>query len=103
MMSYNIIVGDTATKVIIRVAGIDHDSIFAQREFTILIATIFVTLPLSLYRQVQVYIFEHYSFLKLPLFRSIDKLENTSGVSLLIVAFIGLAILIRSFTLQSSL
>lgn len=50
MISYNVIVGDTITKVIIRVFNVDPSSLFVQRQFVIIMATLFVTLPLSLYR-----------------------------------------------------
>ncbi|VVC24506.1 Amino acid transporter, transmembrane domain [Cinara cedri] len=52
MVSYNIIVGDTATKVLIRLFALPHDSIFAQRYFVIAMATIFITAPLCMLRNV---------------------------------------------------
>ncbi|XP_050420953.1 putative sodium-coupled neutral amino acid transporter 11 [Adelges cooleyi] len=52
MISYNIIVGDTATKVLIRLFSLSHDSIFAQRYFVIAMATIFITTPLCMLRNV---------------------------------------------------
>ena len=50
MVSYNVIVGDTITTVLIRVTGLDPNSIFAQREFVIFVTAVCITLPLSLYR-----------------------------------------------------
>ncbi|KAH1019127.1 hypothetical protein HUJ05_006775 [Dendroctonus ponderosae] len=52
MVSYNVVVGDTVTKVIIRLTDIEPDNIFAKREIIVLIATIFITVPLSLYRDI---------------------------------------------------
>lgn len=50
MISYNIIVGDTVTKVLIRTTGVSPDSIIAQRETVVFLTTLVITLPLSLYR-----------------------------------------------------
>lgn len=52
MISYNIIVGDTATKVLIRLFSLPHDSLLAQRYFVIAMATIFITTPLCMLRNV---------------------------------------------------
>ncbi|XP_050546370.1 putative sodium-coupled neutral amino acid transporter 11 [Daktulosphaira vitifoliae] len=52
MISYNIIVGDTATKVLVRLFSLPLDSIFAQRYFVIAMATIFITTPLCMLRNV---------------------------------------------------
>ncbi len=50
MTSYNVIVGDTITRVLTRATGLDPGSFFARREVVIAITTIIVTLPLSLYK-----------------------------------------------------
>jgi sodium-coupled neutral amino acid transporter 11 len=54
MVSYNVIVGDTVTKVVVRLLVTDPDStsLFASREFISLITALIVTLPISLYRSV---------------------------------------------------
>ncbi len=51
MVSYTVIVGDTVTKVVVRLVATDPSaSVFASREFISLVTTIIVTLPLSLYK-----------------------------------------------------
>ncbi|KAG7177019.1 sodium-coupled neutral amino acid transporter 11-like [Homarus americanus] len=50
LISYNIIVGDTMTKVLIRVTGIGQESVLVKREFIMATSTLLITLPLSLYR-----------------------------------------------------
>ena len=54
MISYNVIVGDTFSTVLIRIFGnSSEDSAFAflsSREFVIVAATVCVSLPLSLYK-----------------------------------------------------
>ena len=50
MISYNVIVGDTVTTVVIRVTGIDPSALIVQRQFVIIVITLLITLPLSLYR-----------------------------------------------------
>ncbi|XP_067842882.1 putative sodium-coupled neutral amino acid transporter 11 isoform X1 [Heptranchias perlo] len=52
MVSYNIITGDTLTKVFQRIPGVGPESILAERHFVIMITTILLTLPLSLYRNI---------------------------------------------------
>ncbi|CAG9859656.1 unnamed protein product [Phyllotreta striolata] len=76
MVSYNIVVGDTVTKVMVRLTGIGSDSIFAKREMVVLIATLLVTVPLCLYRDVA-------------------KLAKVSFFSLVCIAFILVSIFIR--------
>jgi len=83
MVSYNVIVGDTITKLIIRFSGPSvtlSNSVLASREFVIVVSTLLVTLPLSLYRDV-------------------DKLAKTSLASLIFVVIILTTIFIRAFTL----
>lgn len=81
MVSYNVVVGDTVTKVIIRLTGIDQDSVFAKREIIVLIATLLVTIPLCLYRDV-------------------SKLAKISFMSLLCIAIILISIFIRIGTMH---
>ncbi|NWH80714.1 AVT2 protein, partial [Piaya cayana] len=52
MISYNIITGDTLTKVFLRIPGVAPGSVFADRHFIILLTTIIFTLPISLYRDI---------------------------------------------------
>ncbi|XP_072435590.1 putative sodium-coupled neutral amino acid transporter 11 isoform X2 [Chiloscyllium punctatum] len=52
MVSYNIISGDTLTKVLQRIPGVGPGSILAERHFVILLTTVLLTLPLSLYRNI---------------------------------------------------
>ncbi|KAK0175562.1 hypothetical protein PV327_009302 [Microctonus hyperodae] len=82
MVSYNIVVGDTVTKVMIRVTGISESNVFAQRESVILFATLCITIPLCLYRNVA-------------------RLAKISFLSLVCVGFILLAIFIRMGTMSS--
>lgn len=76
MISYNIIVGDTATKVLIRLFSLSHDSIFAQRYFVIAMATIFITTPLCM-------------------LRNVARLAKASIVSFIMVLIIFITIVIR--------
>lgn len=48
MISYNIIVGDTLTKVMVRLFDVTANSVFVRRDFVIGIATLFITSPLCL-------------------------------------------------------
>uniref|UniRef100_A0A8C9DMR4 Putative sodium-coupled neutral amino acid transporter 11 n=1 Tax=Prolemur simus TaxID=1328070 RepID=A0A8C9DMR4_PROSS len=52
MISYNIIAGDTLSKVFQRIPGVDPENLFVGRHFIIMISTITFTLPLSLYRDI---------------------------------------------------
>lgn len=81
MVSYNVVVGDTVTKVIVRLLDIPHDSVFAKREIIVLIATFLITIPLCLYRDVA-------------------KLAKISFVSLVCIAFILLSIFMRIGTMK---
>ncbi|XP_048871431.1 putative sodium-coupled neutral amino acid transporter 11 isoform X2 [Brienomyrus brachyistius] len=49
---YNIITGDTLTKVFQRLPGVGPDHLFAERRFVIFLTTVLFTFPLSLYRDV---------------------------------------------------
>ncbi|GAB1286377.1 Putative sodium-coupled neutral amino acid transporter 11 [Apodemus speciosus] len=52
MISYNIITGDTLSKVFQRLPGVDPGSWFIGRHFIIAVSTVTCTLPLSLYRDI---------------------------------------------------
>ncbi|XP_021121111.1 putative sodium-coupled neutral amino acid transporter 11 isoform X2 [Heterocephalus glaber] len=52
MISYNIIAGDTLSKVFQRIPGVDPENLFIGRHFIIVLSTISFTLPLSLYRDI---------------------------------------------------
>ncbi|XP_058792720.1 putative sodium-coupled neutral amino acid transporter 11 [Phymastichus coffea] len=82
MVSYNVVVGDTVTKVLIRVTGLEPDSFLVRREVVILLATLLVVIPLCLYRNVA-------------------KLAKISFLSLVCVGFILLAIFIRMDSMSS--
>ncbi|KAI1290008.1 putative sodium-coupled neutral amino acid transporter 11 [Halotydeus destructor] len=48
MISYNVIIGDTATKVFIRLFDVTSDNVFMNRNTVVFASTLFITLPLSL-------------------------------------------------------
>lgn len=52
MISYNIITGDTLSKVFQRIPGVDPENLFIGRHFIIVLSTIVFILPLSLYRDI---------------------------------------------------
>ncbi|NP_001017644.2 putative sodium-coupled neutral amino acid transporter 11 isoform X1 [Danio rerio] len=52
MISYNIIAGDTLTKVFMRIPGVGPGNILTERHFVIAMSTVLFTLPLSLYRDI---------------------------------------------------
>ncbi|KAJ3653789.1 hypothetical protein Zmor_013023 [Zophobas morio] len=81
MVSYNVVVGDTVTKVIIRLTGISQDSVFAKRHIIVLIATLLITVPLCLYRK-------------------IAKLAKISFISLVCIGFILFSIFVRMGTMS---
>ena len=76
MISYNVIVGDTLTKVLIYFTAVRSETLEIQREAVVLLATFLVTLPLSLYRNVA-------------------RMAKISFLSLISIGFIMLSILIR--------
>ncbi|XP_011499111.1 PREDICTED: putative sodium-coupled neutral amino acid transporter 11 [Ceratosolen solmsi marchali] len=82
MVSYNVVVGDTVTKVLIRVTGLGKDNFIVKREFVIFLATLLVVIPLCLYRNVA-------------------RLAKISFLSLVCVGFILLAIFIRMDSMSS--
>lgn len=81
MVSYNVVVGDTVTKVIIRLMGLSRDSLFAKRHVIVLIATLLITIPLCLYRK-------------------IAKLAKISFISLVCIGFILFSIFLRIGTMS---
>ncbi|ELK04654.1 Putative sodium-coupled neutral amino acid transporter 11 [Pteropus alecto] len=52
MISYNIITGDTLSKVFQRIPGVDPDNLFIGRRFIIVLSTVAFTLPLSLAKDI---------------------------------------------------
>ncbi|KAL1451643.1 hypothetical protein WDU94_006001 [Cyamophila willieti] len=76
MVSYNIVVGDTITKVLIRLFSLRATSLLARRDVVVALATLFVTIPLCL-------------------FRDLARLARWSLASLVLVLFILFCILIR--------
>nr|AKN21663.1 slc38a-4 [Schmidtea mediterranea] len=52
MISYNVIIGDTVTRLAKRIGDLSDDSIFTDRKLIVFICTLFFTFPLSLYRQI---------------------------------------------------
>ncbi|NXD06170.1 AVT2 protein, partial [Nothocercus nigrocapillus] len=79
MISYNIITGDTLTKVFQRIPGVGPDSILSDRHFIILFSTIIFTLPISLYRD-------------------IAKLGKVSLISLILTIVILVIVMVRTVT-----
>lgn len=80
MISYNIIVGDTLTKVLMYFSPVSSetdDTMEFQREAVVLVATALITLPLSLYRHVA-------------------KMSKVSFLSLMSIGIILLSIVVRS-------
>ncbi|GIX92126.1 putative sodium-coupled neutral amino acid transporter 11 [Caerostris darwini] len=80
MISYNIIIGDTITKVLMRMFDVTRDSVLGNRHFIVFLCTLFVTLPLSLYR-------------------TIVRLSLVSFLSLIFAVSIVLFVVIRAFTM----
>ncbi|XP_023708896.1 putative sodium-coupled neutral amino acid transporter 11 isoform X2 [Cryptotermes secundus] len=84
MVSYNVAVGDTLTKVLMRLAGAGADSLLSHRKVVVALATILITAPLCLYRD-------------------IAKLAKVSFLSLVFVIIILIAILLRLGTLHGTI
>ncbi|KAK3543682.1 hypothetical protein QTP70_027125, partial [Hemibagrus guttatus] len=80
MISYNIITGDTMTKVFQRIPGVGPSHILAERHFVILASTILFTIPLSLYRDM-------------------SKLGKISLVSMMLTLVIIVIVAVRAVTL----
>ncbi|XP_051478997.1 putative sodium-coupled neutral amino acid transporter 11 [Apus apus] len=81
MISYNIITGDTITKVFQRIPGVAPDNVLTDRHFIILLTTIIFTLPISLYRD-------------------IAKLAKISLISLILTIVILVIVMVRTVTLS---
>ncbi|NXT40769.1 AVT2 protein, partial [Pelecanoides urinatrix] len=79
MISYNIITGDTLTKVFQRIPGVGPDNVLTDRNFIILLTTIIFSLPLSLYRD-------------------IAKLGKVSLISLILTIVILIIVIVRTVT-----
>jgi len=92
MVSYNIICGDTLTKLLGAFSSSDPaaaqtrlaSSVLASRPFIIIVATLLVTLPLSLYKD-------------------ITKLAKASLTAIVFIIFIIISITIRLFSLGPSI
>lgn len=80
LISYNVIVGDTLRIVLIRLTGLSSESVLAQRTFIMATSTLLITLPLSLYR-------------------NITHLCKVSLASVVMIAAIALAMVIRFSTM----
>ncbi|XP_046451044.1 putative sodium-coupled neutral amino acid transporter 11 [Daphnia pulex] len=80
MVSYNVIVGDTITKVIIYYVGLESGSIFGRRELIISLTTLLFSLPLSLCD-------------------GMAKFARVSLLSLIVTGFVLFSIIFRLFTL----
>ncbi|XP_054156756.1 putative sodium-coupled neutral amino acid transporter 11 [Oppia nitens] len=76
MISYNVIIGDTITKILIRLFNVSTSSLLANRNTLVFICSIFITFPLSMYR-------------------NISKLNKVSLISLFFVFVILVFIFIR--------
>uniref|UniRef100_A0A669EYQ2 Putative sodium-coupled neutral amino acid transporter 11 n=1 Tax=Oreochromis niloticus TaxID=8128 RepID=A0A669EYQ2_ORENI len=79
MISYNITIGDTLTKVFQRIPGVGPDHILAERHFVIILSTVVFTLPLSLYR-------------------NIERLGKVSFLSMVLTVIILIIVIIRAAT-----
>ena len=84
MVSYNVIVGDTITKVIVYYADLDFGSFWSRREVFIVLTTLFLTLPLSLHR-------------------GMAKFARFSFAALCVIVFVLCAVVARFFTLGLTL
>ncbi|XP_077264572.1 putative sodium-coupled neutral amino acid transporter 11 isoform X1 [Temnothorax americanus] len=83
MISYNVVVGDTVTTVLVRMTGTDQWNIFAHRNIVTLLTTLCIIVPLCLYR-------------------NIARLARISFLSLVCIGFILLAIFIRMDTMSDT-
>ncbi|KAI0219879.1 putative sodium-coupled neutral amino acid transporter 11 [Lamellibrachia satsuma] len=81
MISYNVIIGDTITKIVARIGGAHiYNTVLERRQFIICAVTLLVTLPISLYKNVA-------------------KMAKLSLVSILFVIFIIGVMISRGFTM----
>lgn len=82
MVSYNVVIGDTITKIIAWIGGENPTlihSVLGNRQFIITVVTIIVTLPLSLYK-------------------NIAMLGKWAFLSIMLIIFIMVAVIIRLST-----
>lgn len=85
MVSYNVIVGDTVTQVVVRLlVSNPATSVLANRDFIAFLTTVFITLPLSLYRD-------------------IGKLAKASFVSMIFILFIVATVFWRMYTFHGTI
>ncbi len=49
MVAYNVVIGDTMSRVLARISGL-QGTFFSSRQFAVVILTLFVSLPLCLHR-----------------------------------------------------
>ncbi|XP_046660531.1 putative sodium-coupled neutral amino acid transporter 11 [Homalodisca vitripennis] len=82
MVSYNVVVGDTVTKVLVRMFGLSPTALLARRDFVVLLCAFTVVIPLCLQKDMA-------------------RLARASLVSLFFVVFILTAVLLRFFTFFS--
>uniref|UniRef100_T1JHR5 Putative sodium-coupled neutral amino acid transporter 11 n=1 Tax=Strigamia maritima TaxID=126957 RepID=T1JHR5_STRMM len=80
MISYNVIISDTITKILVRITKLPQTSILGNRKFVVILSTLLITLPLSLLRKM-------------------SKLAKISFISLIFILFILIVLLIRAGTL----
>ncbi|XP_067648813.1 putative sodium-coupled neutral amino acid transporter 11 [Haliotis asinina] len=79
MVSYNVIIGDTLTKIVLWLGGEEETvihSVLGNRQFIIFISTLIITLPLSLYR-------------------NIARLGKWAFLSILLIVFIMVSVVIK--------
>ncbi|XP_067932811.1 putative sodium-coupled neutral amino acid transporter 11 [Watersipora subatra] len=82
MVGYNVVIGDSITAVIERIGGeAVHGTALASRQLIIVVTTVVIMLPLSLYRDVA-------------------KISKASLLSLLLVIFILFAMLVKAILLR---
>ncbi|CAK9293598.1 unnamed protein product [Gordionus sp. m RMFG-2023] len=84
IISYNVIIGDTIPKVLRRLAHVENDNILGNRYFIVFLASVLVTLPLSLSKD-------------------IGRLAKISLASLCCVLFLLIVIISRAITLSPSI
>lgn len=98
MVSYNVVVGDTITQVVARILQINANtsSVFVRREFVSLITSIFITLPLGLYKYVSKYLKPPQYMKNTPwVIRDVEKLGKSSLLSMALVAFVMVTVFVR--------
>lgn len=81
MVSYNVVVGDTVTKVLVRIFALPSQSLLASRNFVVFLATVTVTIPLCL----QVWI-QYWSCLSTHNYMYCDSIFKINMTWLLIIA-----------------